>query len=446
MFELFELFPGRGIGSFALGESMFTCMAKLGGKTDLVFLNGGDLINVMQLPEFGINLTFDAKMQRLAVIEVMLSDRGYPMMPNMLQFNREPIKRLDFKSIYNRVFGPTYPGFLDKDGDYYLSYDGIAFKFSSIGKAIEVKDNVPSALIQEMNTCHKDISCNSIFIVNKGTRSWNETLNKLKAALETDCPTQKLRYLVQAKNETPANRMSHVGKYPMLYPNNAPVCVESGHVSISDAAITLKFSNHPLGLTSFYISVGLTNMQQIVKCLGPPCDSLNKKVNLPGFGHKVITIHNYFKVGIDVVYHPGQPSYVEKVVIHNNSIQSLEFMKYDRLNVVFTPKKPAQNTVTTSQPISPTQEGYNYTKWDSLATILNLKIDKPPIFLDRKGYELNEEFAQIELDDDPKQTGSTPNVDLDKWALTKLIITENAIFEILLNDNSLSTVTLQRNK
>lgn len=459
MFHQFEVFPGHGVGVFVLGESMFTTMTKLGDEIEARFMNGDGLISVIHLPQFDINLIFDAKMQRLVLIEMKLDQRGFTMVPNMLKFRGEPIKKFDFKTIYDRILGPTYPGIIDSVGDYYLSYSGITFKFESTGDIVDVSGVNAYELIQNMNTCHKEINCNSIMIVksNKEERTWLDTLNHLKSLLQSDNPVEKSSAMTVSNiNDKSINQSSpqFLGKYQNLYAKDSQILIDVCFVNVHEGVILLKFLSHPLNLDNFIISIGNTTIQDIIKNLGPPCDSLSKKVNIKGSDYKVITIHNYFKYGIDIFYHPGNLSYVEKIIIHNNCIESMEFMKYERLNIVFTTlltllKKMDKRVLYQFDELN---DGSNFMKWESIVKTLKLNIDKQPIFLNRKGYEINEDFTNIEIDNKQEKEQerddyfNSKNDDLDKWALSKLMVTKNAIFEILIKDNSLSNVTLLVNK
>ena len=102
---------------------------------------------VLDLPENGIRLRFDGQDQRLRLIEVLDFSKI-----NLTYKNIELVRRSKaqddgigkgpdaaagptFKHVYNRQFGPSYPGeYLppssgQKNGTYVLSYPGIAFSF-----------------------------------------------------------------------------------------------------------------------------------------------------------------------------------------------------------------------------------------------------------------------------------------------------------------------------
>lgn len=97
---------------------------------------------VLQLPSNGLRLRFDGPDQRLRLIEILDFSRV-----NLVYKNQEVLKGgksaeqtpssqgPSFRHVYNRLFGPSYPGEYvppaDKSpyGTYVLSYPGIAFSF-----------------------------------------------------------------------------------------------------------------------------------------------------------------------------------------------------------------------------------------------------------------------------------------------------------------------------
>lgn len=458
-FKHFEVVQGLALGNFTLGETMFTTMGKIGSETEVVFVNGDGVISVIHLPQFAINLIFDAKMQLLIMVQVDLSDSGHPKTPNMLTIGGEPIKKFDFKTIYDRVFGPTYPGEVDINGDYNLSYNGITFRFECLARVISHQGLDANQLIQNISTSCKEINCTSIIISSKTEEDvqWSETLGRLTRYLENDNPWEKRVAMsnYSAANATPIPKYTppFIGKYPAISSPKSPISIGVSLVNIQEGLLQFNFLAHPLNFKRFKMTIGETQLHDVIKYFGPPCDSLKKKTNLKGSGDKLVLIHNYFNFGFDIFYHSGDGdaiSYVEKVILHNNCIGSLEFMKYERLNVIFTPTLSANQPIKDEDYIYKPKDTNNFMKWNSIVKTLDLNIDKQPIFLNRKGYEINDDFTKIEIDEG-NENGSNHlasedvTKDLNDWALSKLVVTKNAIFEVLIKDNSLSNVTILRN-
>lgn len=99
---------------------------------------------MIELPANGLRLRFDGPDQRLRLIEVLdftkipLMYKNYEVMKSSTTKSSDqtpPQRGLNFRHVYNRLFGPTYPGeyipptYRSSHGTYVLSYPGIAFSF-----------------------------------------------------------------------------------------------------------------------------------------------------------------------------------------------------------------------------------------------------------------------------------------------------------------------------
>lgn len=425
-----DLRIGQGLGPFALGMSLFECW-KLAGSADAIrFLVASPQLEIMQLLDYDVNLHFDKDMQRLVMIEVRLDGAGNAC----VAYRRELIKKLDFNSIYNRIFGPTYPG-SNRDNDYYLSYDGLVFRFDGLDSLFDLSVD-KNQLIQNMNTCHQEIECSTIYIVSNGGVSHLEYLAQMDSVLVSGDPIRKLECF-DAALAAAGHLNRSLSPNPQLSGGKSTVEIRLAisYANINEGLLKLQFNSHPLNLDDFLITIGLTNLQEAIKVLGEPNDSMITKSGL--------LVHNYFSFGLDIFYISSSSgiSIIDKIILHNNCLQSMEFMKYKRHDVIFTNELTSNNYHKINDFDSAT-DVTNFMNWDSIKSMLNLNPIKDPIFLNRKSYDINDDFTHLDDFSDNKSK-VPPNLDLDKWSLSKLIVTKNSIFEIMVNDNqTVSNVTM----
>ncbi|KAJ5481140.1 hypothetical protein N7539_007034 [Penicillium diatomitis] len=135
----------------ALGASLHNVLTRVKShpqiypEIDLVYSSANPLHDpiVLKLPANGLRLRFDGPDQRLRLIEVLDFSRA-----NLVYKNQEVVKASKtgdmsstsqgpgFRHVYNRLFGPSYPGEYvpptdphAQYGTYVLSYPGVAFSF-----------------------------------------------------------------------------------------------------------------------------------------------------------------------------------------------------------------------------------------------------------------------------------------------------------------------------
>ncbi|KAG0152924.1 hypothetical protein PDIDSM_1883 [Penicillium digitatum] len=146
-----QIFPGKGLGFITLGASLHNVLTRVKSypqtypAIDLAYSPADPLRKpvVLQLPSNGLRLRFDGPDQRLRLIEVLEFSRV-----NLVYKNQEVLKGVksaeqplsshgpSFRHVYNRLFGPSYPGEYVPPADpqspygtYVLSYPGVAFSF-----------------------------------------------------------------------------------------------------------------------------------------------------------------------------------------------------------------------------------------------------------------------------------------------------------------------------
>ncbi|KAL5049057.1 hypothetical protein BDW71DRAFT_176130 [Aspergillus fruticulosus] len=146
-----QIYPGKGLGSITLGASLHNVLSRVKAHPqtypaiDIAYSASDPLQQpvTLQLPSNGLRLRFDGPDQRLRLIEV-LDFRKTPLVYK----NQEVLKGVakpqehsaspqgpGFRHVYNRLFGPSYPGEYiaptssSAYGTYVLSYPGVAFSF-----------------------------------------------------------------------------------------------------------------------------------------------------------------------------------------------------------------------------------------------------------------------------------------------------------------------------
>ncbi|WEW59630.1 hypothetical protein PRK78_005109 [Emydomyces testavorans] len=149
-----QVLPGRGIGFLTLGASLHYVLTRLKGlpqsypTIDLVYSSSDPIHNpiLINLPENGLRLRFDGPDQRLRLIEVLdftkipLSYKSNEILKGS-KSDRTPQTGPNFRHVYNRLFGLSYPGEYvpptvnGTHGTYILSYPGVAFSFPLLHSA-----------------------------------------------------------------------------------------------------------------------------------------------------------------------------------------------------------------------------------------------------------------------------------------------------------------------
>ncbi|EEH44935.1 uncharacterized protein PADG_08577 [Paracoccidioides brasiliensis Pb18] len=150
-----QIFPGRGIGFLTLGASLHNTLTRLKANPhtypsiDLSYSSSNPIHApvLITLPENGLRLRFDGPDQRLRLIEVLdftkisLTYKSHDVLKSTKSTDQSPQQGPSFRHIYNRMFGPSYPGeFFPSScgslhGTYVLSYPGVAFSFPLLQSA-----------------------------------------------------------------------------------------------------------------------------------------------------------------------------------------------------------------------------------------------------------------------------------------------------------------------
>ncbi|KAI9715268.1 MAG: hypothetical protein M1812_006079 [Candelaria pacifica] len=152
-----QVYPNKGIGFLTLGASLHDVVTRLKTQPqtypsiNLSYSPSEPIVTpvVLDLPGNGFRLRFDGPDQRLRLIEVLdfaktkltYKSTDIVKLPSVLEPSSASISTTPtgpaFRHVYNRLFGPAFPGeyiapkaeHASLRGTYVLSYPGIAFSF-----------------------------------------------------------------------------------------------------------------------------------------------------------------------------------------------------------------------------------------------------------------------------------------------------------------------------
>jgi hypothetical protein len=503
-----SIYPNSGFGDIRLGQSLYEVLKTLhnkGNDNGVEFkYNNNMKIIIVYLSKQGINLIFDKFLQVLFLIEIKLNkSTGKSYNSNIeFEYKNEIIKKFNFKSIYNRYFGPTYKGYYDLNlKTYFLSYCGITFKFEN------VEENEQSN--ETLNTINKDFNCTSIFIYqniekDSNTFLWNAYTESLFKILNKKFSLDYVKSF--QKFNPPINDLKTKIKIKYAIYSN-----------FKSKNIKFKFLKQPNNMNEFILKIGKTTMQDMIKIFGFPNDSILKRksrsnsIQMKKFNNlnfefttsraylpsskisnyknldklvlnhgnidnylenctqELIKIHNYFDLGFDVIYDlnitQDGSNLVSRIILHENNIESTDFLKYEKFTIFYynnnnndddddEHQKDDDGDNETNEPSENDENDENLSTFCKLSEIKNkIKFKGLPIFVDKKEYNIQEdfelqfketdrsfEFVEIEGNNDSKD--KLENNDLNYWGLTNFDGCNSAIFEALTKSEEICTITI----
>ncbi|RLV90280.1 hypothetical protein JA1_004672 [Spathaspora sp. JA1] len=324
-----------------------------------------------------------------------------------------------FKTIYNKIFGPTYPGKLNRDKKtYILSYPGISFKFkitnTGLLDSISSDDNEHQILSKILNWDNPfDVSCDSIALY-KGN-SWED-------------------YKVNNQNK----------------PNTASYEISKLAINLNQGIVKIIRND-----SQDIIKLGISTQQEVVNILGPPDEYFNKfdsrllihnhltddiaKENAQDISH--CKFHNYYRYGIDILYDLNNSkgnqnkmnTTVKKIVIHNGGIpEDLNFMKWNSCN--WEIEREEDDNKEPGFQINSTMY------FDQLPDVFH---SLNPVLLNRNESEfIDNDLDIIELPDQHQQEHQEENPKVKTWGQTKLYGLNRCILEVINSNGCISTVTI----
>lgn len=323
-----SIFPGRGIGDFAvLHQLLYDTVSRIQKKDRPMSISysGKDYLKspiVVTLPTVGLRLIFRGSgKQPLILIEVLSFDK--------IKFSYNGIRVNDIddmestttlpnlKEIYNKSFGPTFPGRLDLEAkEYTLSYLGITFKF-----AIRLKE-----LLCKLQTAE-----NASQILSKLT-NWDTAGDIPCVNLAIHSEQNYEEFVANLRNPDP--QRDSVGMECEI--EAVDVALKEGRAGIS---YPKSSGRKPEALT-----IGETAQQDALRILGPPDAYANRpasQLRMHNNGHSnpaqdaMHIFYNYYRHGLDLLFKIKQESpggaVLEKIILHNGGIaESSDFMQWNK--------------------------------------------------------------------------------------------------------------------
>lgn len=455
-----NILPGEGIeNEFILGNSLYDTVSRMKDLNERMRIAYGsknylDTPILVMLANLGVRLMFHSSgNQELMLIEILdfscrklcykgtfLNDiiYSYPSDEELCDTSQIPTRKKQvlpstLKQIYNKIFGPTFPGNLDRERrSYVLSYPGIAFRFKiNLDELLLRLENVEDSnnilsILTNWDVA-ADIPCQS-FAVYKG-----ESYGEFHKCLQTLSRSNLVDYSKSA-----------VG----LRVKKILVNLSKGTADIE------RDLDGPLPAAT--IKIGDTTQQDIIRLLGPPDASFNKfdsrlliHKHLKGMGTaseksgSVYKFHNYFRYGVDFLYNlnAAQQSsgVLEKIIIHNGGIaESLDFMYWNKCDwTVSHGEGTSQVAVDSSMYFG----DFSAEFLDRVDTTKN-----GPVLLNRGESEIvgsdEVEFVQA------KEITNANPVELENvgacktWGQLKLYGFDRCIFEVVGSNDCISSVTV----
>lgn len=464
------IIPGEGVNrTLMLGNSLYHTISRLKElKQQLKIAYASqkylEMPILVTLPNLGVRLMFESsRNQELVLIEVLnfehlkLTYNG-DLLNDIIYTNpseeelhtssgldafrdRKQVLLPKLKEIYNKIFGPTYPGKLNLEKKtYVLCYPGIAFKFrielrELLAKLANLSDK--NDILSKLTNWDRafDIPCESVAIF-KGE--------------DYDAFHRRLRETSRLEKPLPAQKATQLS-------------IEKVSVLLENGAAEIKFvaENETPPAT---IIIGKTTQQDILRLLGPPDAYFNKfdsrllihkhlkSVSLDsensGSVHK---FHNYFRHGVDFLYNLNPPQQgggmLEKIIIHNGGIaESLDFMQWNKCNWEIIANADGQEKkVDSSMYFSEFSD-------DFLSAIKNDKAG--PVLLNRNESEItnDDDLEIIQVQELDKQVlfsqsssellDSKPSNEFKTWGQLKLYGYNRCIWEVIETNNCVSSVTI----
>ncbi|GEQ68840.1 hypothetical protein JCM33374_g2509 [Metschnikowia sp. JCM 33374] len=419
---------------------------------------------LMSLPKLGVRLMFDVVgTQPLRLIEVLnfeylkllykghyLNDIVYhtPSDEELLSGsheivnlqNKKHVSPPTLKEVYNKIFGPTFPGELHSaSNSYILSYPGIAFRFEIRSddlrarvSALKDKNQILSRLTNWETAA--DIPCVSL------------------AIFEGEDYSSFIAKMQQNSRKPPQ---------PADFSHSSELSIENINITLSTGTAQLSYvTKHQRA--SATLEIGKSTQQDVLRLLGPPDSYFNKfdsrlsihKHLKPGAkttssACSVYKFHNYFRHGIDFLYNlnpeSGNGGVLEKIVVHNGgNIKSLDFMQWNKCNwTIHTGPEPESPSVNSEM-------YFNEFGGEFLEKIKSENSE--PVLLNRgdsdnaDDYDLelvsSEELKNVTSTNITDLQGSSMSRNVKTWGQSRLHGYQRCILEVNESNNCVSCVTI----
>lgn len=369
---------------------------------------------IVLIKSLSIRLLFNGSSQLLEFIELNKFDNLN------IHYKGNKINGLNLKKIYNNSFGPTYPGEV-QDGNYYLSYPGISFRFQLPNDLKESKKDILVDLLEEDN-----LIVESIIVHNE--ENWKSVYDK---------------HIIKDEDQYVLLK-----KQPKILIQSKFIKIERLDCIIPLGKIKIIFQSHPDLINDYEIILNKTLQQDILSIIGPPDEiflkndsrlTIHEKKDSKEDNHEIF--HNYFRYGFDILYDisSNQGSKIKKIILHNNLPNSLFFQKYKkciwRMIGYETSFDSSWERFNKSNGVA-TSEMYfseissNFKKCGNTTTSSPIILNRNDLF---NSLENSIEFITIDEEDDK----------YDKtWGQVLIYAYKRCIWEILSVNNGVNSITL----
>lgn len=360
--------PGVGIGPFRLGCSVGSVLAQLQAQPTLLRGQPASLSSssaepstvdlTLELPALGLRLRFDARTQRLHLIDAFDSSRGpliYMKSPLCVSGAQGTAPALPTLSQLYRLFGPTFLGtFSSSERVYMLQYPGVAMAFHLPDADASFDPHAGDAAEQQQQLVLRDgrspplhrlfvhggsdvgeyaralppppLSCDSYFeplvvLLGRGV-----LLERRGVLVGFDCRAQDL--------------LSDIGPPQNIHIKRHDTDRMSIHRQQAAAATAAHSQTHsplvtPRTLAGGVGSAAAAHAAALGLGLGPDGRAPSPPAHTPDYWY------NYFLLGFDVLL-DGVSHRVKKIVLHTNFVERPDFGTYARANFVIHAKHAGQ--------------------------------------------------------------------------------------------------------
>lgn len=298
---------------------------------------------VLSLDDNGLRLRFDGADQRLRLIEVL------DFQKSRLSYNGGELVRAGagavtgasgptFRSIYNKLFGPTYPGEYMKDqGVYVLSYPGVAFSFP-VNKGVWKEDVDFVSLLSASNA--QPASSMAIFSGSSWSESRNDLFTKPTSNPRSPGINSASARLSSANDEIELIRLHDDNKVELVRRHNAPFTITLHLTTPQDLVAELgppsaKYRKNDHRLSIHRGTRSLSGAKDDTDDTEPdePQSDDDEDVSDVSATSNSDYFLNYFQHGLDVFISSSRSSshpVATKIILHGNVPGSFEFQRYRR--------------------------------------------------------------------------------------------------------------------
>ncbi|KAF8453151.1 hypothetical protein BGX38DRAFT_1179483 [Terfezia claveryi] len=343
MTSVVPISPGRGLGqNFILGCSIYDVLAEIRANhtlypsTALIYDPTTPLSSnlILNLDMNGLRLRFDGADQRLRLIEVTSFHKA------RLSYNGAELVRGGqspaFRFIYNKLFGPTYPGeYLATQGVYILSYPGISFSFPVVKE--QWKEDVD--FVSQLSAANAQPAV--AMAIFHGS-SWADVRNQLftKPPVNPRNPNVTSASAKQspANDEVELVRVYHsTGNIELVRRHNPAFCITLQSTTPQDLVTelgppsTIYYKNdHRLSIHRTQGGISGADESEFESDLLTQSDNGESEEDDDSDSGSTDYFYNYYGHGFDVCISTNAGHVASKVILHGNVPGSYEFNRWRR--------------------------------------------------------------------------------------------------------------------